>query len=194
MPKTLYLMRHGQTLFNQLGKIQGSCDSPLTAEGIRQATIAKEYFDNQRICIDSFYSSTQERACDTLEIIAGHKNYKRLKGIKEWNFGIFEGESEKLNPKRKEGETSYGDSFVPYGGESSKEVQTRMVETLTQVMNEDENDTILAVSHGGAMYLFIQAWLDYEKVATLSFSNCCILKFEFDQNTFTFIEAINHTF
>ena len=30
MTKTLYLMRHGETLFNSLGKIQGACDSPLT--------------------------------------------------------------------------------------------------------------------------------------------------------------------
>ncbi|HQZ20610.1 MAG TPA: histidine phosphatase family protein, partial [Trichococcus flocculiformis] len=28
MKKTLYLMRHGQTLFNVRRKIQGACDSP----------------------------------------------------------------------------------------------------------------------------------------------------------------------
>ena len=33
----LYLMRHGQTLFNTLNRIQGWCDSPLTQEGIQQA-------------------------------------------------------------------------------------------------------------------------------------------------------------
>lgn len=31
--KTIYLMRHGETLFNLLGKVQGSCDSPLTKNG-----------------------------------------------------------------------------------------------------------------------------------------------------------------
>ena len=31
--KTLYLMRHGQTLFNLQHKIQGWCDSPLTENG-----------------------------------------------------------------------------------------------------------------------------------------------------------------
>lgn len=31
--KDLYIMRHGQTLFNVRGKIQGWCDSPLTEEG-----------------------------------------------------------------------------------------------------------------------------------------------------------------
>lgn len=194
MKKTLYLMRHGQTLFNKLAKIQGSCDSPLTNEGIAQAKVAKQYFIDNDIQIDSFYSSTQERACDTLEIVSGHQNYSRLKGLKEWDFGLFEGESERLNPKRKEGETSFGDSFVPYGGESSQKVQKRMVDTLTSIMNEEKNDTTLVVSHGGAMYLFIQAWLEFEKVKNISFSNCCILKFSFENDKFTFIEAINHTF
>ncbi|MGX4687406.1 histidine phosphatase family protein [Vagococcus sp. JNUCC 83] len=194
MKKTLFLMRHGQTLFNKLGKIQGSCDSPLTNEGIAQAKVAKQYFIDNDIQIDSFYSSTQERACDTLEIVSGHQNYSRLKGLKEWDFGLFEGESERLNPKRKEGETSFGDSFVPYGGESSQKVQKRMVDTLTSIMNEEKNDSTLAVSHGGAMYLFIQAWLEFERVKNISFSNCCILKFSFENDKFTFIEAINHTF
>ena len=30
MKKDLYLMRHGQTLFNVRRRIQGWCDSPLT--------------------------------------------------------------------------------------------------------------------------------------------------------------------
>lgn len=33
----IYLVRHGQTLFNQQKKVQGWCDSPLTQEGIQQA-------------------------------------------------------------------------------------------------------------------------------------------------------------
>ena len=40
MKKTLYLMRHGQTLFNLQHKIQGWCDSPLTKLGIKQAKVA----------------------------------------------------------------------------------------------------------------------------------------------------------
>lgn len=31
MSKTLYLMRHGQTMFNLRGKVQGASDSPLTS-------------------------------------------------------------------------------------------------------------------------------------------------------------------
>ena len=49
MAKKLYLMRHGQTLFNVRKKIQGASDSPLTEVGIRQAQIAKQYFENNGI-------------------------------------------------------------------------------------------------------------------------------------------------
>lgn len=41
MKKILYLMRHGQTLFNLQHKIQGWCDAPLTPLGIKQAQMAK---------------------------------------------------------------------------------------------------------------------------------------------------------
>jgi len=40
MAKTLYLMRHGQTLFNLRHKVQGWCDAPLTDFGIYQAKVA----------------------------------------------------------------------------------------------------------------------------------------------------------
>lgn len=42
MTKHLYLMRHGETLFNKRRKIQGWCDSPLTKTGILQAKAAKK--------------------------------------------------------------------------------------------------------------------------------------------------------
>ena len=57
MKKTLYLMRHGQTLFNVRRKIQGWCDSPLTQTGIQQAKIAGEYFKRKNIVFDHAYSS-----------------------------------------------------------------------------------------------------------------------------------------
>ena len=98
MIKTLYLMRHGQTLFNQLHKIQGACDSPLTQQGIDDAKKVGRMFKDKGIIFDHAYSSTQERASDTLELIT-NQPYQRLKGLKEWNFGVFEGESERLNPK-----------------------------------------------------------------------------------------------
>ena len=97
MKKTLYLVRHGQTIFNMRRKIQGWCDSPLTELGKAQAGVAAEYFRSHGITFDHAYSSTSERACDTLEILTPMP-YTRVKGLKEWNFGVFESESEDLNP------------------------------------------------------------------------------------------------
>ena len=59
MEKILYLMRHGQTLFNARKKIQGNVDSPLTELGIKQAEIAKDYFTKNGIILTHAYSSTQ---------------------------------------------------------------------------------------------------------------------------------------
>lgn len=114
MSKTLYLMRHGQTLFNERKKIQGWSDAPLTALGIKQAQVAGEYFRKAQITLEEAYSSTSERASDTLELVTDNQlSYQRVKGLKEWNFGTFEGESEDLNPP-----LPYNDFFVTFGGES----------------------------------------------------------------------------
>lgn len=62
-------MRHGQTVFNLKGKIQGASDSPLTNHGIEQAQAAARYFENNHIEFDTLFSSSQERACDTLRML-----------------------------------------------------------------------------------------------------------------------------
>ena len=53
MKKTLYLVRHGQTVFNVRRKIQGWCDSPLTELGRAQAGVAAEYFRSRGITFDT---------------------------------------------------------------------------------------------------------------------------------------------
>ena len=145
-------MRHGQTLFNVRHKIQGFCDSPLTELGINQAKVAKRYFDNNEIKFDKAYSSTSERASDTLEIITD-MDYKRVKGLKEWNFGSFEGESEDLNPK-----LPYGDFFVTYGGEAELDFQKRVSDTILEIMQKENHDTVLMVSHGASCRTFMRYW------------------------------------
>ena len=186
MRKILYLMRHGQTLFNARRKVQGFCDSPLIEEGIRQAKVAGEYFKD--IEIDHYYSSTQERASDTLEIITDNKApYVRLKGLKEMNFGMFEGESEDLNPKSPK---EYETFFVSYGGESSNAVRDRMVETCTEIMEKEDHKVVLAVSHGGACFNFLKAWQDPTEEHKKGFPNCSIFKYEYQDKKFKLLEVI----
>ncbi|MGT2926250.1 histidine phosphatase family protein [Streptococcus cuniculipharyngis] len=179
----LYLMRHGQTRFNLQGRIQGACDSPLTEEGQAQARQARKYFQEQDISFSQVYASTQERACDTAELVSGRTDYQRLKGIKEWDFGWFEGEREILQPKLTG--PSYGDFFVQFGGEDSQAVGQRMTETLTQLMikHKDDADPILAVSHGGAMWAFLLS-LDLPDLPKLGLPNCSIFHYRYEQGQF----------
>ena len=150
--KTLYLMRHGQTMFNVQNKIQGWCDSPLTKEGIEQAKRARDYFTSHNITFDHAYSSTSERCCDTLEIVTSMP-YKRLKGLKENFYGELEGESERLNQhlSPKDCETFY----LQYGGESSNTVRDRMVKTLTDIMEKEDHQSVLSLSHSGACFKYL---------------------------------------
>lgn len=184
--KTLYLMRHGQTLFNLQHKIQGWCDAPLTELGIKQACVARHYFDDNHITFDHAYSSTSERACDTLELVYD-KPYTRVKGLKEWNFGVYEGKDECLNPK-----LPYGDFFKSFGGEGEMELRERMVTTLTDIMDKEDHQVVLAVSHGGALAQFYRAFEQYAKIIKKErFYNCCILKFEYEDGIFTLVDMYN---
>ncbi|WP_304757947.1 phosphoglycerate mutase family protein, partial [Dubosiella newyorkensis] len=58
MRKKLFLVRHGQTLFNQKHKIQGWCDSPLTPKGVAESKAVGQYFRNRQITFDKACCST----------------------------------------------------------------------------------------------------------------------------------------
>lgn len=187
MKKDLYLMRHGQTLFNVRRKIQGWCDSPLTELGKQQALKAKENLKD--ISFDHYYSSTSERCCDTIELIIGDRYYKRLKGLKERNFGMFEGESEDLNPHFDD--FHYNDLFPHYGGEYTVDVQKRLRETLTEIMEKEDHQTVLAVSHAGACASFLSTVIDPQIAFNNGgFKNCSILHFTYEDGQFEFVEII----
>lgn len=78
-----YLMRHGQTRFNVQHRLQGVCDAPLTEVGIEQAKKAGQYLAKQEPIFDHVFTSTSERASDTLEIVTGRTDYERLKGLRD---------------------------------------------------------------------------------------------------------------
>lgn len=191
MAKTLYLMRHGQTLFNFKGIIQGAGDSPLTEQGIAQARLAREYFTQENITFDARFSSTQERASDTLENVVPEQSYQRLKGLKEWHFGLFEGESALLFANITREDDIFGDRVVPFGGESKQEVEDRFVATLKSIMNDFTEQRALVVSHGSIIALFLRYCTGVEEASKYNIGNCNILKFEFEDDTFKFIELID---
>lgn len=191
MKKTLYLMRHGETLFNTLSKLQGWSDSPLTEKGIRQAEIAGRYFTQNHITFDHAYSSSSERACDTLEAATGGKlPYTRVKGLKEICFGKMEGQDICLKPPQ-----PYGSFFKQFGGESCEELQRRITDTLTELMEREDHHTVLAVSHGAACLWFAWRWAEYSSVhCDRVLPNCTIFRYEYEDGIFRLEEIICHDF
>ncbi|MCI5762090.1 MAG: phosphoglycerate mutase family protein [Ligilactobacillus agilis] len=182
MTKTLYLMRHGQTLFNQMHKIQGVCDSPLTDLGINQAQLARTYFDTRKIQLTAAFCSTSERASDTLKIVTNNSlPYTRLKGLKEWNFGRFEGQDEALNPP-----LPYEDFFKTFGGEGQSEVGSRMEATILDLMKTAPSENVLAVSHGAACACFYRQVTGQSQLPVRGIKNCSIFKYEYKNGKLTY--------
>lgn len=181
MKKRLYLMRHGQTMFNEQKRIQGWCDSPLTELGKRQALAAAQYFKDQGIQFDHAYSSTSERCCDTLELVTDMP-YTRLKGLKEVFYGQLEAESERLACKDPERAVTY---YLQFGGESTDQVRDRMTETLTEIMEKGDHYSVLAVSHGGACFNFLKGVQDPSEELKKGFTNCCIFIYDYEDGKFS---------
>lgn len=67
----IFVIRHGQTDLNKERKMQGSKGLPLNEYGIKQATALREKLQN--IDFDFVFSSPQERAVQTAEIVTGKK-------------------------------------------------------------------------------------------------------------------------
>lgn len=80
--KELYFVRHGETEWNQLGKVQGSdADIELCDEGIMQAYLTGTYLSTCRTLdgpFDKILSSPMKRAKLTAEIIANELRYDCL--------------------------------------------------------------------------------------------------------------------
>lgn len=97
--KTVYLVRHGQTLLNHFNKMQGWVDSPLTELGQQQAATTGNKLAN--VAFSYAASSDLGRAMDTLDIILAQQTQptpipERLLDLREAYFGSFEGLDSKL--------------------------------------------------------------------------------------------------
>ncbi|EQC75028.1 Hypothetical protein HSISS2_1540 [Streptococcus sp. HSISS2] len=92
-----------------------------------------------------------------MELVTGQTAYHRVKGLKEMNFGIFEGQPEYLHPK-----TTivghFGNHYAQFGGESQDQFVARVVKSAREIVNKHPDQSILAVSHAGALMTFYMLW------------------------------------
>ncbi|MFC4652508.1 histidine phosphatase family protein [Lactococcus nasutitermitis] len=92
----IYLVRHGKTMFNTIGRAQGWSDTPLTADGELGVTELGIGFKEKKIKFDRAYSSDSGRTIQTMGFVLKYSDnenipYKFDKRIREWCFGSFDG-------------------------------------------------------------------------------------------------------
>ena len=93
---SLYIIRHGQTEFNEAGLVQGFIDSRLTHEGIAQVKRAGRGLGH--IFFTAAFSGDLTRQKDTAALILAENEHavpplEELYGLREWCMGGFEGGS-----------------------------------------------------------------------------------------------------
>lgn len=181
--KKLYLLRHGQTEFNVKKLVQGRCDSPLTDLGRKQAGMAAAWLKSHDVVPDKVVSSPLGRAMDTAQLVATEllgpdAAVEPCEGIIERCYGTFEEGPHDALPTDV---WDPGEDLIPFGGEGSQALQGRMIDTLTNIIDVDGIETLLAVSHGSASRQFIKAAAPEGFELPTKLPNCAIMIFDFDE-------------
>ncbi len=162
---TLYLVRHGETVANFEGRIQGHTDSPLTDLGTRQALAAAKRLSTETF--DAIYSSDLGRALTTAKTIAQPHTLtvETTDLLREAYLGEVQGLTTDEFAERypEEFKRWREDSIInrPPGGESLEHVVERCRKFLDYVLNQHaEDERLLVVVHGGSLRGLICAALD----------------------------------
>ncbi len=185
----LYIVRHGETLFNAKHRIQGWCDSPLTETGRKQAeALGRGLFDTDFV---KAYCSTLERTEDTANAILKDRDVplERRRDLKEINFGTVEGDPEEnwFSSER------FAIGFEEFGGETMPDAGKRTVAAWERIASGHETGNVLIVSHGGV----ISAGLDTLEPGILErlrqegkpVENCSVSILEYENGELKIISA-----
>lgn len=169
--KTLYIVRHGETEWNKIGRYQGITNVPLNENGIAQAKACGNALKD--IHFDRILSSDLSRALVTAETIRGNRQLeiKTDERLREINFGDWEKllftEIEERWPGLIDQMYRRPDIVKVPNGESFQEVQDRAWSAVSDFLNENnEDETILITCHGGTIRTILCKLLD------ISISHC----------------------
>jgi probable phosphoglycerate mutase len=156
---TIYYLRHGETEWNALGRLQGVRDIPLNAHGCGQAVqaagilaglFARDGCDKAKL---AYVSSPLGRARETMELVRGKLDlppagYALDARLREIGYGVWEGltlaQSEAADPEIYARRLADKWTVAPAGGETYAEVQVRVRDWY----NSLTADTV-TVAHGG---------------------------------------------
>ncbi|MDA8862640.1 histidine phosphatase family protein [Pontimonas sp.] len=165
-----FLVRHGETEWNRLRKIQGISDIPLNDTGRSQAAALGDILSKHRF--DLIVSSPLSRALETAQIVArklGMPAPLVIQDLVERNYGEAEGSS------GLELDTLYPPGTEIPGREDRADVTKRVVRTLHDLAIRHPEADILAVAHGAV----IRCVVDYAAPGEYSepITNCSVHSF-----------------
>ncbi len=180
----IYLVRHGETEWNQDQRIQGKADIPLNARGRRQAeALAGRLAD---VPLEYIYTSDLSRARVTAELIAAQQPRAvplvALPALRECDYGLWEGLTRPEVAGRFPDDWSdwqkQGGSGRPTGGEDIAALADRTGRIFDEVAGEGK--TILISAHRGSLRAILCHALGIEQIFRDRFSiaNCSISALE----------------
>ena len=171
----IYFVRHGQTEWNRLGRMQGHMDIELNEEGKQQAQIVKEKLSGVKF--DKVFSSPLKRAVETAQIISDQEIIIDGRLIERFN-GELEG-------KFKDEIKVYPDFNDPndtrFGIESLDSFRGRINDFLDEITKKYKNQNILVTTHAGVC-LYVRCYFEGEPDGVLyekyRLKNCEVLSYE----------------
>jgi alpha-ribazole phosphatase len=157
----LYLIRHGEVTKN--GYCNGHKDVALTPKGREQMDRLAEAFS--AVSVHAVYSSDLQRTVDGAERIASRQDVRVniRPALREKCFGQWEGlPIEQIqNRYREEWEEwlQRPDGARPPGGETYREVETRVMPVLNDILSLHRESNVVVVCHGGVNRVILCAAL-----------------------------------
>jgi len=199
MQTTLLLIRHGQTPWNALGKIQGCTDIALEETGRFQAQLLAEKLNGN---FSAIYTSPLGRAYETATILAAPSLLSPIAtdGLREINFGLWEGLT------FKEVAAQYPEAYALWkqdeleaplcGGDGSiKNCSLRAKDCILDLVKKHQGETILAISHGGLIKAALIGLFDLKMTMyhQMAFGNTCVTTIRFNENLNPILINLNDT-
>lgn len=157
MTTQVLFIRHGETDWNRIKRIQGHIDIPLAESGLMQAAQLAARLTEEKPPLDAVYSSDLLRAQQTARPFADalHLPVHLDKGLRERWYGDFEGhDRDQIRakfPAEFEAWQTRDRHFQPPGGESQQVFYDRVVRTVEAIVAANPQRHIACVAHGGVL-------------------------------------------
>lgn len=176
------LIRHGETLENRAGILQGQAGGPLSEVGHEQARRVGARLAPFRF--DACYSSDQPRARETAEhVIASHELVPLyVRALREVFVGTWQGKTPgQVEAEFPEEHAAWmrGEDIPRGGGERYEDVAVRVGAALGQIAEAFPEGHVLIVSHGAALRATVQRLLGVPFAALGGLQNASLSLFDY---------------